>query len=223
MAGGQALRWHAQHYALGVGCARGCPAEELSALAADTLAEAGIAPAAVAGVFSLDLKADEAAVAALARELGVPARFFDADRLEVETPRLAHPSEAVFAEVGCHGVAEAAALAAAGPDGRLVAPKRKTGMATCAIARAAAPIVALPGRPRGRLAIVGIGPGAPSGARPRRRGRSPRPTSWSAMASISTCWGRSRPARSGATFRSAPRRHAAAMRWSARARGRPSR
>ncbi len=159
-ASGPALTWHPQRHALGVGCARGCPAEELSGLVASTLAEAGLARASLVGVFSLDLKADEAAVTALASELGVSARFFDAARLEAETPRLASPSEVVFAEVGCHGVAEAAALAAAGPDGCLVAPKRKTAMATCAVARAPAPVVELPGRARGQVAIVGIGPGA---------------------------------------------------------------
>ena len=67
---------------------------------------------------SLDLKAAEPAIHALAAQLGVPARFFPASRLEAETPRLANPSAAVFATTGCHGVAEGAALAAVGPDGR---------------------------------------------------------------------------------------------------------
>jgi cobalt-precorrin 5A hydrolase/precorrin-3B C17-methyltransferase len=90
----------------------------------------------------------------------VPVRFFDAARLETETPRLQYPSEAVFREVGCHGVAEGAALAAAGPEGELVVPKRKSRRATCAVARAPAPIdLAAAGRPRGRLTVVGIGPG----------------------------------------------------------------
>ena len=158
--GGPGLVWHPARHVLGVGCARDCPPGELAALVAATLDQAGIAAASLAGVFSLDLKADEPAVTALARDLGVPARFFDAARLDREAPRLLHPSEVVFAEVGCHGVAEGAALAAAGPDGRLVVAKRKSGMATCAVARAPEPIAAPPGRPRGRLAIVGIGPGA---------------------------------------------------------------
>ena len=54
-----------------------------------------------------------AAGLALAERLPVPARFVDAAALEAETPRLANPSAVVFREVGCHGVAEAAALAAA--------------------------------------------------------------------------------------------------------------
>ena len=45
----------------------------------------------------------------------------------------------VFREVGCHGVAEGAALAAAGPEGRLlVAETPIAGRATCAVARASA-------------------------------------------------------------------------------------
>jgi cobalt-precorrin 5A hydrolase/precorrin-3B C17-methyltransferase len=143
-----------------VGCARDCPPAELEALARETLADAGLSPESVACVVSLDLKADEAAVHALADALGVPARFFDAETLEAETPRLSNPSDVVFAEVGCHGVAEGAALAAAGPDGALVAPKRKTANATCAVARQPDGIAAhRVGRARGRLYVVGIGPG----------------------------------------------------------------
>lgn len=159
--GGEVARvaYHAQRYALGVGCARGCPAAELEGLARETLAAAGVDPAAVAGVFSIDVKADEAAVLTVAGALKAPMRFFTAEELEREAPRLATPSEVVFAEVGCHGVAEGAALAGAGPEARLVAPKRKTAMATVAIAEAPAPILEPAGRARGRLSVIGIGPG----------------------------------------------------------------
>jgi len=149
--------------ALGVGCARDCPPEELETLARETLAHHGLSAASVACVVSIDVKADEAAVLALGETLGVPVRFLDAATLEAETPRLATPSDIVFREVGCHGVSEGAALAAAGPDGHLVAPKRKSPQATCAVARNAAGIAPdRIGQPRGRLHIVGIGPGAES-------------------------------------------------------------
>ena len=65
----------------------------------------------------------------------MPARFFDAATLERETPRLATPSEIVFAEVGCHGVAEGAVLAAGGEHGELLVAKRKGERTTCAIGR----------------------------------------------------------------------------------------
>jgi len=148
--------------ALGVGCERGCAAEELIALAEATLAEHGLADGAVAAIVSLDLKSDEPAVHALAARFGVPARFFSVEELRAEAPRLATPSDVVFRETGCYGVAEGAALAAIGSDGALVAAKRKSRRATCAVARAAAPLAgASIGRAQGRLAIVGIGPGEP--------------------------------------------------------------
>jgi cobalt-precorrin 5A hydrolase/precorrin-3B C17-methyltransferase len=144
---------------LGVGCERGCDAAELSALAHQTLDEAGLSARSVALVASLDLKADEAAVHALAAELGVPARFFTAAELEAEAPRLVTPSEVVFRETGCHGVSEGAALAAAGAAGELLVPKIKSARATCAVAKATAIDPAKVGRPRGRLFVMGIGPG----------------------------------------------------------------
>ena len=153
------LVYHPRRHVLGLGCARGADPEALWALVSRTLAEAGVAPGAVAAVATIALKADEAAILEAARRLGAPLRLFDAAVLEAETPRLVTPSEVVFAEVGAHGVAEAAALACAGPDAALVVPKRKTGEATCALARAPAPIAAPRGRPRGRVAVVGIGPG----------------------------------------------------------------
>ncbi|WNJ99868.1 precorrin-3B C(17)-methyltransferase [Thalassospiraceae bacterium LMO-JJ14] len=151
---------HPQILAVGVGCERNCAPGELAALVMETLADAGLAKDAVACVVSLDLKADEPAVLALAESLNAPARFFDAETLEAETPRLESPSDVVFAEVGCHGVCEAAALAASGADGVLIVAKRKSARATCAVARATVPIdPETIGRARGRLSIVGIGPG----------------------------------------------------------------
>jgi cobalt-precorrin 5A hydrolase/precorrin-3B C17-methyltransferase len=149
--------------AVGVGCARDCPPAELRALVLATLAEADLAPGAVALVASLDLKMDEAAIQELAAALGVPARFFSAEELLAETPRLANPSDEVFRAVGCYGVAEGAALAAAGSDGTLVVAKRVSSHATCAITRARRDLVASAiGCKRGSLAIIGIGPGDPA-------------------------------------------------------------
>ena len=146
--------------ALGIGCERGAAPDEVATLARTCLDAAGLAAEAVAGVFSLDLKCDEPAVHALADALGVPARFFPAAVLERERPRLPNPSDLVFREVGCHGVAEGAALAAVGERGELVVAKTKSARATCAIARAPGPLDAASiGTPRGELAVIGIGPG----------------------------------------------------------------
>jgi len=158
----ECLVYHPAVLTLGVGCERHAEAAELEELVRGTLDEAGLSLAAVAGVFSIDVKADEAAVVELAGSLDVPARFFDAATLEAETPRLAKPSDLVFREVGCHGVAEGAALAAAGPEGNLLIAKTKSRRATCAIALA--PDVVDPttvGRGRGTLSVIGNGPGDP--------------------------------------------------------------
>jgi cobalt-precorrin 5A hydrolase / precorrin-3B C17-methyltransferase len=152
---------HPPVLALGIGCERDCPEEEVAALAVSSLDAAGLSREAVGAVGSVELKLGETAIHALAEKLGVPARFFPAARLLDETPRLSEKSEAAFRATGCWGVAEGAALAAAGPGSMLVVPKRKSRGATCAVARASAPFDGeLIGRGRGRLAIVGIGPGA---------------------------------------------------------------
>lgn len=124
--------------AVGIGCGSGAdPAEAVTLLRA-TLAEAGLAGEDVTLVASIEAKAGEPAIRAAAEALGVRTRFFDAARLEAETPRLASPSEEVFRRTGCHGVAEGAALAAAGPGASLVVPKRRSGRVTLAVAMAPA-------------------------------------------------------------------------------------
>jgi cobalt-precorrin 5A hydrolase / precorrin-3B C17-methyltransferase len=153
------LLFHPQRATLGVGCARNCPPAELERLVMDVLAAAQIAPKALQGIYTLDLKADEPAVLHLAAKLNLPLRLFTATELEVQTARLENPSDVVFAEVGCHGASEGAALAGGGADATLASPKTKSEMATCAIATAPAPITELAGRARGKLSIIGIGPG----------------------------------------------------------------
>jgi cobalt-precorrin 5A hydrolase / precorrin-3B C17-methyltransferase len=160
-----------------VGCERGAEPHELIGLVRDTLA-APARPDAVAGVFSLDLKADEPAVHALADDLGVAARFFSAARLNEESARLANPSEVVLREVGCPGVAEGAALAAAGLQGRLLVPKTRSARATCAVAKSPLPLLDLPGRPRGKLSVVGIGPGSRERLSPAAADALGRATDW---------------------------------------------
>lgn len=158
-AGENELLFHPLRAVLGVGCARDCPAVELEELVRGVLDGIGIAPAALAAIGTIDLKADEPAILALAHSFGVPLRLFSASDLEAEAGRLETPSDVVFAEVGCHGVAEGAALALGGAGAMLRAPKVKSARATCAVVVADAPVVELCGRARGRLSVVGIGPG----------------------------------------------------------------
>ncbi|UWQ14664.1 precorrin-3B C(17)-methyltransferase [Aliiroseovarius sp. M344] len=157
--GPEHLHFAPQRVALGVGCARNCPPEELAALVTEVMKEAQLTPDAIHSVNTITLKADEPAIIELAKSLGAPLRLFDAETLEAETPRLENPSDVVFAEVGTQGVSEAAALAQTGEDGILWYPKRKTANATCAFALTTEPMVEVKGRTRGKLSIVSIGPG----------------------------------------------------------------
>jgi len=125
----------ARRHVLGLGCERDTSIAELRSLAVTALEAAGIGGLELAGIASIDSRREEAAILAVAEHFAVPAVFFDAPRLEEETPRLQNPSEIVFARVGCHGVAEAAALAAIGDDAELVLGKIKSAHATAAVAR----------------------------------------------------------------------------------------
>lgn len=160
-AGPLELIYHPQNCVLGVGCERGADAEEAIELAEKVLTKSGLARETIFLVCSIDVKADEQAVHAVAAHFGAQARFFTAEELEQQTDRLVHPSEVVFAEVGCHGVAEGAALAAVGAQGKLLVAKVKSARATCALAQAPEIIdTENTGRQRGRLFVVGIGPGS---------------------------------------------------------------
>lgn len=160
--GGTHLQFAPQRLTLGVGCARNCPPDELAALVADVLTQANVAPDAIHSVNTITLKADEPAIIAVAGDFDVPLRLFNAAELEAQTLRLANPSDVVFAEVGAHGVSEAAALAQAGDAGEFLVTKQKTANATCALVISPEPLITMAGRARGRLSIVGIGPGQAS-------------------------------------------------------------
>ena len=157
-----ALVYHPLRFVLGLGCARNADPAEMWEQVQAVLDEAGVAAGAVAAVASIDLKGDEPAMIEVAKRLGKPLRLFSAAELAAETTRLENPSEVVFAEVGCHGVSEGAALAMVGAEGSLRIAKRKTANVTVALGEAIAPLVKLKGRARGTLSIVGIGPGQAS-------------------------------------------------------------
>ncbi|MCK1821676.1 precorrin-3B C(17)-methyltransferase [Streptomyces sp. XM83C] len=138
---------------VGVGASRGAPAEEVLDLVEGALREAGLSARSVAELATVDAKADEPGLVAAAERLGVPLVTYSADELAaVEVP---NPSQAPLAAVGTPSVAEAAALAR---GGELLVPKRKSERADGRPAMATCAVVRRPGR--GRLAVVGIGPGA---------------------------------------------------------------
>jgi cobalt-precorrin 5A hydrolase/precorrin-3B C17-methyltransferase len=157
---GPGCRWHPPCLWLGIGCERDTSLALLERLVDGQLQAAGLASEAVAGIASIDRKADEPALLELARQRQWPMRWFSAAALKaVPVPT---PSALVETEMGTASVAEAAALLAAGPEAALLLAKRvehrqatERGAATLAIAQASeqwAPT-------RGHLHLVGSGPG----------------------------------------------------------------
>ncbi|EFE70272.1 precorrin methylase [Streptomyces viridosporus ATCC 14672] len=138
---------------VGVGASKGAPVEEVLALVEGALREAGLSAASLAELATVDAKAEEPGIVEAARRLGVPLVTYGAEELaRIDVP---HPSDAPLAAVGTPSVAEAAALVR---GGELLVPKRKSERADGGPARATCAVVRRPGR--GRLAVVGLGPGA---------------------------------------------------------------
>lgn len=150
------LVFHPKTLVAGVGCERHTDPAEVIELVSFALSRENLSPQSLAAIATIDIKADEPAMHAVAAHFGVPLRLLTVAELNQERYRLTNPSAIVETETGTPSVAEAAALKA----GMLVVPKLKSQRATCAIGRATRPIdPATVGRPPGLLHIVGIGPG----------------------------------------------------------------
>ncbi len=167
------LTFHPQSLVVGVGCERGTSLEEVAQLVRATLADNNLAVESVAHVATIDLKEDEPAITALGE-----VRYFTTKELNAESQRIMRPSEFVRSEVGTPSVAEAAALAATGPEGKLIVAKTKSKRATCAIAQSPVPLIEKRGRPRGILSVIGLGPGASHVRAPLATQRLREATDW---------------------------------------------
>ncbi|WP_116112295.1 precorrin-3B C(17)-methyltransferase [Austwickia chelonae] len=136
---------HPRTLVIGMGCNSGTDVDHLAGLLENTLAEAGLARESVAALTTIDLKAGELGLIQLAARLGLSLEHHPAEELAHQD--VPTPSTVVDGHVGSPSVSEASVLAR-GAD--LVVPKHKTTDATCAIGRLPA---------RGRLWVVGLGPG----------------------------------------------------------------
>ena len=128
-------------YCIGLGSDKGCPAPLISALFQEAKAHPRLPTTQItfALVASISLKQKEAGMLSFAESLSLPFQCFPADQLRAVEDQLSIRSDIVFREVGCYGVAEAAALLGAssltGNPAELVVPKLKNTRATIAIAR----------------------------------------------------------------------------------------
>jgi cobalt-precorrin 5A hydrolase len=118
----------------GVGCKAGTSAREIEAAIAAALAHAGLSTDKLTALATSFAKGDEPGIAAAATARGLKIVLVPQRDLEAAGARVVTRSERVLALMGVPSVAEAAALAAAGPASRLLGPRVAVGPATCALA-----------------------------------------------------------------------------------------
>ncbi len=163
------VEWHPRVLWVGVGCERGTSRQLIEQAIQQTCQHYDLAEAAIAGIATINLKADEIGILELCEQRNFPLRTFPAEVLSsVNVPT---PSKIVAAEVGTPSVAEAAAICGSFPltplaDGEeipnsLIVPKQifkspeQPGAVTVAIAQSEQEYT---GR-TGQLFLVGTGPG----------------------------------------------------------------
>jgi cobalt-precorrin 5A hydrolase len=128
----------------GLGFRRGVEAEEIVALVERALERAALEPKALAGLATVEALANVPAFVEAADRLRVRAVAVDAMTLKRAAPQVRAVSARALAAHGVGSVAEASALAAAGPGAVLVLERIASPSATCAIARSAAPVLEAP-------------------------------------------------------------------------------
>ncbi len=117
------LRLVPQALVLGVGCKRGTPAEDLQRALDEFLSQHGIDPLALKEIASIDLKANEPGLLALAQAFKLPFRTFSAAELASVSAQMTADGKSAFVAgvTGTPSVAQAAALLSSG--GETVVPK----------------------------------------------------------------------------------------------------
>jgi cobalt-precorrin 5A hydrolase len=118
----------------GVGCRKGASADDIGAVIGDALARAGVPATALDLIAAPELKRGERGIVVAAAALGVPLVLVPSAELKAAGARVETRSQRVLEMTGVPSVAEAAALAAAGPRARLIVPRIAARTATCALA-----------------------------------------------------------------------------------------
>jgi cobalt-precorrin 5A hydrolase len=118
----------------GIGCKAGASAQEIEAAIGAALSQAGLENGALGLIATSQAKASEAGIATAATMRGLMIAVVTQADLESAGAQTVTRSQRVMAVAGVPSVSEAAALAAAGPGARLLAPRVAVGPATCALA-----------------------------------------------------------------------------------------
>ena len=122
----------------GLGCRKGCSRVELEALLHRALRDHGLTIAALSGLASSEIKANEPGLHELAAHLALPLALLSAAQLAPYDASLSEASPLSKTLTGSAGLAEASALAQAESlshdKARLLCSKLRSANATCAIA-----------------------------------------------------------------------------------------
>ncbi|MBU0991464.1 MAG: precorrin-3B C(17)-methyltransferase [Proteobacteria bacterium] len=142
---------------VGIGCNKDTSQEEITQAVNQVFRDHMLSLLSIAGVATIDVKINEPGLAAYAQSISHKLQGYPAEELnQVDAANMSAPS--VYAEkyVGAKRVAEPAALLGAGPGGQLIIPKQKSGNVTVAVALKK---MVYPTSQKGKLFVVGIGPG----------------------------------------------------------------
>ena len=118
----------------GIGFRRAISAAEIESAIAVALRSVLLADAQLSRIATPARKAAEPAVRAVAAARGIPVIGISQGALEAAGQRTLTRSAHSMAAMNVHSVAESAALAAVGPDGRLLSARIAVGPVTCALA-----------------------------------------------------------------------------------------
>jgi len=115
----------------GIGCRANCPATDIIVILRQAEAQSGLRATAIA---IPAFKSEEPGLLTAAQTLNLPLHEIEDDALAEAQSRCVTRSERTQAATGHASIAEAAALAAAGPRATLKLPRIKSSTATCALA-----------------------------------------------------------------------------------------
>ncbi|MFL6600062.1 MAG: cobalamin biosynthesis protein [Steroidobacteraceae bacterium] len=118
----------------GIGCRAGISAEEVESALAAALAPIAPDKRSLSAIATAATKGHERGIITAAAARGVPLVLIAQSDLEAADARTLTHSRHAIAAMNVHSVAEAAALAAAGPTARLLGPRIAIGPVTCALA-----------------------------------------------------------------------------------------
>ena len=152
------VEWHPRVLWVGIGCERGT-SKKLIQFAIETIFnQFSLTRKAIAGIATIELKANEVGILELLQEWNLPLKTFTAEELSLI--KVPNPSPIVRQEVNTPSVAEAAAIKASQTDNLIVSKQivkieGEKGAVTVAVSQSN---LEFTGR-QGQIYLIGIGPG----------------------------------------------------------------